>query len=344
MQKKIRVAILVIAAIILYNCLPQVEQILRVCTRTGFYKVIVQTTPTILTLPQTTVFAKPKAEAYNENRKRLEEYENRRQHVLSVCGNSKKLKATDKVLDNLLVDPKHKVVLCDIPKVVSTNWRRLFLIFAGLNESIARTAFFYDINEKLSNKYLKFLKSFNESERETIMTDYFKFMFVRDPLDRLFSAYKDRFVLTHSRAYRVIGPEIIKMFRPKDRKLYGKNLSKGVTFEEFLKYILTLKKLDTFNMHWKPYHTYCSPCGVSYDFIGKQETMIEDVQYILDEIGESNVTFPSSSHFKTSKTATKYKTKEQYLSSVSLETLNKIFKLYDRDYDLFGYSQTLLHA
>ena len=347
MQNKIRVAIFATAAIIIfYTSLSQVEQILRASTRTRFYKGInkVQTTPTTSTVPQTTVFAKSKAEPYNENRKHLEEYENRRQRARSVCGNSKKLKATDKVLDKLLVDTKHKVVLCDIPKVVSTNFRRLFLIFAGLNESIARTAFFHDINKKFTNKYLRFLKSFNNSERETIMSDYFKFIFVRDPLDRLISAYKCRFVLTHSWEYHKIGPEIVKRFRPKDVKLYGKDSNKGVTFEEYFKYILNLgKNLHTFNpsnQHWRPYHTNCSPCGVSYDFIGKQETMKEDVKYVLDKIGESNVTFPSSSHFKPSKTAGKYKTKEQYLSSVSLETLNEIFKLYDRDYDLFGYSHT----
>ena len=103
--------------------------------------------------------------------------------------------------------------------------------------------------------------------------------------------------------------------------------------------MLTLVKSNT-NYSHKHYSVsfFASPV------LSLHETMIEDVQYILDEIGESNVTFPSSSHFKPSETATKYKTKEQYLSSVSLETLNKIFKLYDRDYDLFGYSQTLLHA
>ena len=344
MRKKIIRGILLVTAVTLvFISLPHIKQILLICNRTTFSRASEKSSKIFpITIPIRTEFAHPKAEAYSVERKLLEKYENRKQHVTSACGESEKLKATDKRLDHLLVDEKHKIVLCDIPKVGSTNWRRVFLIFAGLNESIARTAFFVKVNEKLSAKYLRSLKSFNRDDREMIVTEYFKFMFVRDPLDRLLSAYKDRFVLKHSLAYKEIGPKIISMFRrPKNQFYWKRGRTKGVTFNEFLRYILTLKNFNTFNPHWMPYHTHCSPCGVSYDFIGKHETMNEDAKYILDKIGERNITFPSSTHFDKVKTAKKYKPKGQYLSNIPVQILNKIFELYSKDYDLFQYTRTL---
>ena len=85
------------------------------------------------------------------------------------------------------------------------------------------------------HKYLKHLGQFEPKQREMIMRDYFKFMFVRDPLDRLLSAYKDRFLLNHSYEYFKEGREIFKAFRSKEEmKLYGKEGSKPIQFDEIL--------------------------------------------------------------------------------------------------------------
>ena len=72
--------------------------------------------------------------------------EDRLRNIHNFCnksGNSKmwEVKATDKRLnDHFLVDEKHKMVYCYIEKVASTNWRRAFLVFAGLNEKMINEA------------------------------------------------------------------------------------------------------------------------------------------------------------------------------------------------------------
>ena len=130
-----------------------------------------------------------------------------------------------------------------------------------------------------------------------ILRDYFKFMFVRDPLDRLLSAYKDRFLLNHSLEYFKEGREIFKTFRSKEEvKLYGKEGSKPIQFEEFLRWVISWKDVAKHNIHWRPYYAHCLPCGIHYDFIGKLEKVAADAKYI-EKIGEENFSFTSRDHF-----------------------------------------------
>ena len=154
-------------------------------------------------------------------------------------GNEKRweinLKATDKRLNRLWVDEKHKIVYCNIPKVASTNWYRVFLKFAGMNATMVNEASLYDIHSNLKKNYLRRLADFGSEQREIIMRNYFKFMFVRNPLDRLLSAFKDRLLLKHGNAYFTEGLQIFKTFRSKKEiKSYGKEGTKPIQFEEFL--------------------------------------------------------------------------------------------------------------
>ena len=196
-----------------------------------------------------------------------------------------------------MVDEKHKMVYCYIENVASTNWRRAFLVFAGFNEKMINEAHVTHVDRHLVKKHLKHLGQFEPKQREMIMRDYFKFMFVRDPLDRLLSAYKDRFLLNHSYEYFKEGREIFKTFRSKEEvKLYGKEGSKPIQFEEFLRWVISWKDVAKHNIHWRPYYAHCFPCGIHYDFIGKLENVAADAKYI-EKIGEENFSFTSRDHF-----------------------------------------------
>ena len=257
------------------------------------------------------------------------------------------MKATDKRLNRLWVDEKHKIVYCNIPKVASTNWYRVFLKFAGMNATMVNEASLYDIHSNLKKNYLRRLADFGSEQREIIMRNYFKFMFVRNPLDRLLSAFKDRLLLKHGNAYFTEGLQIFKTFRSKKEiKSYGKEGTKAIQFEEFLQWIISWKNSATLNPHWRPYHLLCHPCGIHYDFIGKLETVADDTRYILEMIGEVKYSFPSRPYHNTSaikkiQVVKQFKTKEQYFSSISPELLKKTIQTYYQDYELFDYAQTV---
>ena len=83
----------------------------------------------------------------------------------------------------IIVNDEYKVIFCYIPKVACSQWKRVFLALDN------RT----DVDDVHDGKHYKFL--FNDYSDEDIkvrLQSYFKFLFVREPLERLLSAYNDK--------------------------------------------------------------------------------------------------------------------------------------------------------
>ena len=58
-------------------------------------------------------------------------------------------------------------------------------------------------NRTKEEEAIKFLKRFPEQEQNVMLATFFKFIFVREPFERLLSAYKDKFVY-HDREARTV--------------------------------------------------------------------------------------------------------------------------------------------
>jgi hypothetical protein len=43
---------------------------------------------------------------------------------------------------------------------------------------------------------------------------------------------------------------------------------------------------EGFNEHWALYASLCQPCLISYDFVGKYETLDDDIDYIMHDLGQ----------------------------------------------------------
>lgn len=94
---------------------------------------------------------------------------------------------------------------------------------------------------------------------------FFKLIFVRELLDRLISAYKDR-LLKH--APRYLNIKIVDASRPRDTEEQENN---GVTFPEFIHYYTDNESRR--DPHWQQYEKLCHPCSIDYDFIGHFDTL-----------------------------------------------------------------------
>lgn len=112
-----------------------------------------------------------------------------------------------------------------------------------------------------------------------------------------------------------------------------------VTFNEFVQYLLTpelsksyQENTGSFNEHWESITQLCHPCIFKYNIISKYETIIDDAELLLNTLNINNVTFPSSQ--KTSGTNEKL---FQFYGELSLRMLRNLFKLYEIDFQLFGY-------
>lgn len=185
------------------------------------------------------------------------------------------------------------------------------------------------------------LNSVPTEQRENILAEYTKFIIARHPFERLLSAYRNKLEGNSTSAkyfQERIGKKIVREFRKNAR---NESLDNGndVTFEEFIKYLLTPKlsllhntNQSSFNEHWEPIAKLCHPCIVKYNIIGKYETLLDDSSLALFMSGAENVTFPTS--YKSSRTNQQLR---RYFEPISINHLRSPFKIYEEDFRLFGY-------
>ncbi|XP_044177025.1 carbohydrate sulfotransferase 14-like isoform X2 [Acropora millepora] len=255
------------------------------------------------------------------------------QAVEKVCGNKKNswesLSAVQKQIlaKHIIVNDEHRFLFCSVPKVACSNWKRVLMVLDGAESDSNNIG---KVNH-LDFTYLADLPPLAIKQR---LKEYYKFMFVREPLERLTSAYKDKFVRNNTSFHKRYGRRIVKKLR--------KNPPVGlkgddVTISEFFQYI-TESRMEEMNEHWMPYHMLCQPCAVSYDFIGSFENLESDATQVLKHLNiDEQVSFPKQQKW--------YKaggkgivTGAPKYTSVPKRLLKKVIDKYAIDYELFSYS------
>ena len=183
------------------------------------------------------------------------------------------------------------------------------------------------------------LAGLSGEERKWRKNSYFSFLFVRHPFVRLFSAYRNKLLDPHVRYFREeFGSAILRMFRTGlSQKEYASG--KNVSFIEFINYIIALhdaKKTGRFNEHWQLINTICSPCMMKYNYIGKMETLEEDAEAILKQLGVGDkIKFPSHDG------SYKHKTEDivkSYYAQIPEAKIKRLYEVYKEDFMAFGYN------
>lgn len=242
---------------------------------------------------------------------------------------------TEDKLGQMLVDDKHKFLYCQIPGVAQTDWRRILVFLTGQVKVASHLKISgSDVHSKYG-KYLKKLSDFPPAERKKRIQNYFKVMFVREPMERLVSSYKSKFEAKYSKYFhQSFGRKIVKKYRKKPTK---ESLQKGsdVTFSEFIQFVIDSEHSEeNLNEHWQQYYKQCHPCLVSYDFIGKYETLNDDVNHVLEKI---NAAQKIKGPLGTSNFTYQEKLLKTMYKSVSPKNLQRLWKIYYPDYNLFSY-------
>ncbi|MCJ8743582.1 hypothetical protein PDJAM_G00095600 [Pangasius djambal] len=230
------------------------------------------------------------------------------------------------LLQHILVNEKHRFLYCYVPKVACSNWKRVLKVLSGALADV-------HVQVKMDHHAdLLFLSDFSPEEIRHRLHHYFKFMFVREPMARLLSAYRNKFgeIKAYQHKY---GAEIIRRYR----KGYAKNAKVAgddVTFAEFVRYLLD-EDLERMNEHWMPISNLCQPCAVQYNFIGSYERLESDAAYVLERVGApQHVQFPERQAWY--KPVTK-ETLHYYLCTVPQKLLRELLPKYILDFSLFGY-------
>ena len=219
------------------------------------------------------------------------------------------------------VIPSLKILYCITPKVASRQWRSML----------------YPFNE---GRIIK-LGGFPPDRQKQMLKTYFKFTFVREPFERILSAYKDKFVHTRPEYRKTLefhGREILKNFRPDASKSALEKLD-DITFREFIEYLVTKgsnKSSRVMDWHWDNYVNIYGMCAVSYHFIGHYETFDQDLADFTEAVGLSPEDAKRFDAYAKNKSDTA-SSMLSYYSQIPIEWIDILGQLFRANFEMFNY-------
>ncbi|XP_056638478.1 carbohydrate sulfotransferase 11 [Diorhabda sublineata] len=257
----------------------------------------------------------------------------RQEQVIESCdimGLRYKNKLSINKLDHILVDHNHKLLYCYVPKVACTNWKRILMVLTG-ESNLTNPIQISASDAHLENSTVK-LSQLDYKDIRKCLQDYTLFLVARHPFERLLSAYRNKFMdKSQKNKYFKLryGKHIIQKYRQNPTK---EDLETGanVTFREFIQYLIDEGVFS--NEHWTPIYNLCLPCTLNYTFISHYETITEDSSTILRMVNAPRLTFPVTKSKRT-KDSLKF-----YFQQLSIYEIEILYKLYEADFKLFGYS------
>ncbi|XP_061085620.1 carbohydrate sulfotransferase 11 isoform X2 [Conger conger] len=264
----------------------------------------------------------------------------RRDQVSETCraqGSSgrKRRVLTPGDLRHLVVDDEHGLLYCYVPKVACTNWKRVMMVLTGRGR-------YADPMEIPSSEAhvpanLKTLSQYSIPEINRRLKSFLKFLFVREPFERLVSAYRNKFTLKYNTSFhKRFGTKIVRRYR-KNATAEALRDGADVRFREFADYLAdpATGREGPLNEHWETVHSLCHPCHIRYDLVGKYETLEEDANYVLGLAGAGEtLRFPSYAK----STRTTDLVAARFFHNVSSRRQAQLYQLYRLDFLMFNYS------
>ncbi|KAM0728251.1 Carbohydrate sulfotransferase 14 [Formica fusca] len=263
------------------------------------------------------------------------ELESRRRGMACMCETiDVKESRLDAALTNMIIDTEHNVSWCPIYKAASSTWMIYFAALKGALTDVTMDLIrrnLVQVSDIVRQKF-RHDEDFNKTYEKVSKTK--RFLIVRDPLERLLSAYRDKLEHMQGREYyyKRFGRRIALKYRQP-----GDNATRlEPTFAEFLRFIANEKYFDE---HWAPYYRTCEPCALHYDYILKMETLDRDINFLIQDTKLSDYLYEMkyprniNPHGATTK-----KLLDEYITRIPRSLLDQIYKIYENDYKLFNYS------
>ncbi|XP_066915123.1 carbohydrate sulfotransferase 11-like isoform X2 [Clytia hemisphaerica] len=237
-----------------------------------------------------------------------------------------------KFAHNWIYSNNARVSYCSIPKVACTTWKKLFQVFYGRCQRVEEIEISKDDVHELRYKYHKNIDSYT-ADLKTMQ--YFNFIIVRHPLERLVSGYRNKIEKPFTPYFqKKDGSQMLRLSR-KGLSEAEYRAGKGVTFHEYINYIIKtpMRKIDE---HFGGMIGLCHICNVKYDFIADMSTLYNDSDIILKLIGwYYRLRFPRSSKDSYKKDAVDIA--PEYINRLSDDILNKVYEKFKDDFEAFGY-------
>ncbi|HET7193935.1 MAG TPA: sulfotransferase family protein [Nocardioides sp.] len=156
----------------------------------------------------------------------------------------------------------------------------------------------------------------------------FRFSFVRDPVRRVESAHRNKVLGYPNRG----GRAGVRRLRGLVRALGLRDLpAQGLSFDQFVAALEILAAEDEVKMdaHWRPQHLNLMHGLVTYDLVGRLENFDADLAKVREATGMPDVPIEIWKNASTRSSAS--------LFSGRHDLLEKVRRVYARDFELFGY-------
>ena len=193
---------------------------------------------------------------------------------------------------HLIFDDQRKTMFCFVEKNGCTNMKRLHFVSQGVLP--LRSIRDSHVELKYMERGLKLTSLLNKTLTEVgrlhRIKKYYKYMIVRNPLERLVSGYRNKiepplFGLS-MKFPNYVKRSILDRYRPFD---YAQWIAKdgqynmSISFPEFVTYFVDLP-YEALNPHFKPMMYTCHPCHVWFDFYGNFNTLDVDTSLIIERL------------------------------------------------------------
>lgn len=136
------------------------------------------------------------------------DFKKRKEHLWEVC---EKNKIVGKLTPNaweFFISPGHGIAWCNVFKAASTTWMYYMNILAGYDlKYLQRT-----VTTPLELARKRFPRPTLEDLYESLETSI-SFLIVREPFERLLSAYRNKMEEGKNTYYKLLGDQIVKRFR-----------------------------------------------------------------------------------------------------------------------------------
>ncbi len=232
------------------------------------------------------------------------------------------------------VDPAHKILYVETPKVASTS---ILLAFNRMHGRTAIRPFTGRLRETKSEMFVHSRKNAAmlpltamsaELQAEIFESpDWLRFAFVRNPYTRLFSLWLNKIFLCEPG----VEPIFDLLERPVPDRLSA--ASDSISFDEFVRKIVSRIDLESADQHFQTQERLLQPDFYDYSFIGRIENFAEDFGRVRGHAARHGGTLPEADRLNP--------TLEDWRGFYDKELAAIVAEIYAVDFMRFGYDTAL---
>lgn len=249
----------------------------------------------------------------------------------SLIGNGPKWELDSWPEGKFLISETSNLIYCPVAKVACSSFKKIILKLEQVNDEHVIFKLSNDMFHAYAHHTLTLASKYDEKQSKELVSDprYFKFVFVRNPWDRLTSGYLNKIVTVQGLENSSSpGKEIVEqVYCSQGLK---PDFEKAITFRQFAEYVSSHPDQDL-DGHWRSQISFMG--DVKFDFIGKFESIETDFEQMQRKLDlEVDLPWSNKSHREDSHTASEHSSSYADAYPSELRQLNR-FPDYRQFYD-----------